>query len=188
MADDETLEDKNDQTNTAEADQHAEPQQEGTPKPPWERDGEEFSPEKAWKLIENLRADNAKLKTSNESSNAKLREIEDAKLTEQEKLQRDLKEARERLADVNRAKAWAEARAKYPQLTEQDFDLIGGGTPEEIAGKAAKLAARIDAQDASKRGQENINPLRRTPAKPSGGTDPTSAPAKDWLRAAILDK
>lgn len=115
-------------------------------KPPWERDGEEFSPEKAWKLIENLRADNTKLKESNDSSSAKLREIEDAKLTEQEKLQRDLKEAQEQLADVNRAKAWAEARAKYPQLTEQDFDLIGAATPEEITDKAAKLAARLDAR------------------------------------------
>lgn len=183
---DENLEDQ--KPGAGDAGENTPPDGDGGQKPPWERDGEEFSPEKAWKLIENLRADNAKLKTSNESSNAKLRAIEDAKLSEQEKLQRDLKEAREQLADVNRAKAWAEARAKYPQLTEQDFDLIGGGTPEEIAGKAAKLAARIDAQAASKRGQENINPLRRTPAKPSGGTDPTSASSKDWLRAAMLDK
>ena len=42
---------------------------------------EEFNPEKAWNLIENLRADNAKLKTTNESNAARLREIEDAKLT-----------------------------------------------------------------------------------------------------------
>lgn len=156
--------------------------------PPWERDGEQFDAEKAWNLIQHLREDNAKLKESNETNGAKLKQIEDAKLTEQEKLQRDLKDARQQLAEVNMAKAWAEARAAHPCLTEQDFDLIGGGTPEEIAGKAAKLAARIDAQAASKRGQENINPLRRTPAKPSGGTDPTSAPSKDWLRAAMLDK
>ena len=145
-------------------------------------------PGEGWKLIENLRADNTKLKTANETANTKLREIEDVKLTEQEKLQRDLKDARQQLAEVNMAKAWAEARAKYPQLAEQDFDLIGGGTPEEITVKAAKLAARIDAQAAANGGQENINPLRRTPAEPSGGTDPTSAPSKDWLRDAMVDK
>lgn len=152
-------------------------------KPPWERDGEEFSPEKAWKLIENLRADNTKLKESNDSSSAKLREIEDAKLTEQEKLQRDLKEAQEQLADVNRAKAWAEARAKYPQLTEQDFDLIGAATPEEITDKAAKLAARLDAQAVSKTDSNHINPLLR--ADPTGGTDPTSKKTDDWMRSAL---
>ncbi len=106
---DENLEDRN--PGAGDAGENTPPDTDGGQKPPWERDGEEFSPEKAWKLIENLRADNAKLKTSNESSNAKLREIEDAKLSEQEKLQRDLKEAREQLADVNRTKAWAEAHA-----------------------------------------------------------------------------
>ncbi|PWG60848.1 hypothetical protein [Bifidobacterium catulorum] len=119
----------------------------GGQKPPWERDGEEFNPEKAWKLIENLRADNTKLRTANETANTRLREFEDAKLTEQEKLQRDLKETREQLASVSTAKAWAEARAKYPQLTDEDLDLIGAGTPDEIASKAAKLAARIPVQD-----------------------------------------
>lgn len=155
-------------------------------KPPWERDGEEFDAEKAWKLIENLRADNAKLKTSNESSNARLREIEDVKLTEQEKLQRDLKEAREQLADVNRAKAWAEARAKYPQLTEQDLDLIGAATPEEITDKAAKLAARIPAQAAGDANDKTINPVLR--ANPSGGGDPSQTKSRDWLRDALTDK
>ncbi|PLS23792.1 hypothetical protein BLI708_00340 [Bifidobacterium imperatoris] len=157
-------------------------------KPPWERDGEEFSPEKAWNLIQHLREDNSKLKTASEASSAKLREIEDAKLTEQEKLQRDLKETREQLAQVNMAKAWAEARAKYPSLTEQDFDLIGGDNPEEVMDKAAKLAARIDAQAAKDADQNNINPLQRVHAKPSGGTDPTSNPATDWLRDALTSK
>lgn len=66
-------------------------------KPPWERDGEEFSPEKAWNLIRNLRADNAKLKESDDAKAVKLREIEDANLSEKEKADRDLKEAREQL-------------------------------------------------------------------------------------------
>ncbi|MDO5750606.1 MAG: hypothetical protein Q4P78_05320 [Rothia sp. (in: high G+C Gram-positive bacteria)] len=36
--------------------------QEEETKAPWEENGEEFSPERAWKLIQGLRADNAKLK------------------------------------------------------------------------------------------------------------------------------
>ncbi|PJM80003.1 hypothetical protein [Bifidobacterium scaligerum] len=155
-------------------------------KPPWERDGEEFSPEKAWSLIQHLREDNSKLRTASEASSAKLREIEDAKLTEQEKLQRDLKEAHEQLAQVNMAKAWAEARAKHPSLTEQDFDLIGGGSPEEVMAKAAKLAARIDAQAAKNADQNNINPILR--AQPTGGSDPTGGEKTDWARRVLTDK
>ncbi|QSY57778.1 hypothetical protein BLI708_00035 [Bifidobacterium imperatoris] len=156
-------------------------------KPPWERDGEEFSPEKAWNLIQHRvrTIRNSKRKRGQQRQAARDRGRE---LTEQEKLQRDLKETREQLAQVNMAKAWAEARAKYPSLTEQDFDLIGGDNPEEVMDKAAKLAARIDAQAAKDADQNNINPLQRVHAKPSGGTDPTSNPATDWLRDALTSK
>lgn len=144
---DETIEDQN--QNAGDPGAQTPSDADGGQKPPWERDGEEFSPEKAWSLIQHLRDDNSKLKTESASVNAKLREFEDARLTEQEKLQRDLKEAREQLASVNMARAWAEARAKHPSLTEQDLDLIGGGSPEEVMDRAAKLAARLDAQAAA---------------------------------------
>ncbi|RSX53946.1 hypothetical protein D2E25_0252 [Bifidobacterium goeldii] len=159
----------------------------GGQKPPWERDGEEFNPEKAWNLIQHLRDDNSKLKSVNETTSAKLREFEDAKLTEQEKMQRDLKEVREQLASVNVEKAWAEARAKYPQLTQQDFDLIGAGTPEEIADKAAKLAARIPAQDTENAARQAIiESERRKPL--TGGSDPHHSDGGDWLRDALTNK
>lgn len=181
---DETIEDRN---QNADAGEQTPPDADGGQKPPWERDGEEFSPEKAWSLIQHLRDDNSKLKTESASANAKLREFEDAKLTEQEKLQRDLKEAREQLASVNVAKAWAEARAKYPQLTEQDFDLIGAGTPDEIADKAAKLAARIPAQDPEHAARQAIiESERRKPL--TGGSDPHHNDGGDWLRDALTNK
>lgn len=176
---DENIDDQNPDTSDTGA--GTPPDADGGQKPPWERDGEEFSPEKAWKLIENLRADNTKLKQSNESNAARLREIEDSKLSEQEKLQRDLKETREQLASVNTAKAWAEARAKYPQLTDDDFDLIGAGTPEEITAKAAKLAARIPAQDTEAAARQAI--LESEQRKPmTGGGDPKHSAGRDWLR------
>lgn len=40
--------------------------------PPWERDGEQFDPAKAWSLIRHLREDNTKLKATNESNAARL--------------------------------------------------------------------------------------------------------------------
>ncbi|WP_240544341.1 hypothetical protein [Bifidobacterium sp. SO4] len=80
MADETTIED---QTEPNAPDTPATPPaDDSAPKPPWERDGEDFNPEKAWNLIQNLRADNAKLKESNESLSLKQREAEDAKLTE----------------------------------------------------------------------------------------------------------
>lgn len=152
-------------------------------KPPWERDGEEFSPEKAWNLIRNLRADNAKLKESDDAKAVKLREIEDANLSEKEKADRDLKEAREQLDAIRTQKAWAEAMAEHQCLTKEDFDLIGAGSPQEVREKAAKLAARLDAQAVSKTDSNHINPLLR--ADPTGDTDPTSKKTDDWMRSAL---
>ena len=79
-------------------------------KPPWEREGEQLDPGRAWNLIQNLRADNAGLRETSESTAAKLRQIEDSKLTERERLERDLKETQAKLADIERAKAWSDAR------------------------------------------------------------------------------
>ena len=147
---------------------------------PWERNGEDFDPEKAWHLIENLRHEKEDLAQKN-------RAYEDEKLTARQKADRDLKEAQDRLAQVQAKAAWAEARAKHPCLSEEDYDLIGAGTPEQIADKAAKLAARIEAQAASDAGRKPTNPVLR--ANPTGGNDPTTTPtsskSKDGVRDAL---
>lgn len=144
--------------------------------PPWERDGEDFDPEKAWHLIENLRHEKENLAQKN-------RAYEDEKLSARQKADRDLKEAQDRLAQVQAKAAWAEARAKHPCLRKEDYDLIGAGTPEQIADKAAKLAARIEAQAASDAGRKPTNPVLR--ANPTGGNDPTASKSKDWVRDAL---
>jgi hypothetical protein len=138
-------------------------------KPPWERDGEEFSPEKAWNLIRNLRADNAKLKESDDAKAVKLREIEDANLSEKEKADRDLKEAREQLDAIRTQKAWAEAMAEHQCLTKEDFDLIGAGSPQEVREKAAKLSTRRPCR-------------RRTPTTSTRCCGPTRPGARIRLR------
>ena len=171
MSDDSTLENQTNESDEAAIPKGTEPDSanDDADKAPWEKNGEEFSPEKAWNLIRNLRADNAKLKESDDAKAVKLREIEDANLSEKEKADRDLKEAREQLDAIRTQKAWAEAMAEHQCLTKEDFDLIGAGSPQEVREKAAKLAARLDAQAVSKTDSNHINPLLR--ADPTGGTD-----------------
>lgn len=153
----------------------------GNPPAPWERDGEKFDPETAWKLIQHLRDEN-------KTVNARNRELEDEKLTKQQRMERDLKEANEKVAAYEMRAAWAEARASHPVLTDEDFDLIGAGSPDEIKTKAAKFAARIEAQAASMTEQQKTmnpsgNPMLQ--AKPTGGSTPGKVSADDWLRSAL---
>lgn len=79
--------------------------------------------------------------------------------------------------------AWAEARAKHPCLSEKDFDLIGAGTSEQVADKAAKLAARIEAPAAFDADRKPTNPVLC--ANPTGGTVSTTPKSKDWVREAL---
>ena len=131
------------------------------PRAPWEREGQQFDPATAWKLIQNLREENGTLKHKNGELADKNRAYEDAKLTETEKTQRDLDEANQKIAR-----------------------LEADGTPERIEAKAAKLAARYAAQAAVRNGPAFNEPANR--AKPTGGMDPTrpSRPS-DWMRDAI---
>ena len=56
-------------------------------KPPWEKDGEEFDAARAWKLIQNLRAENTKLKEKPEAEPTKAPE----EPTKEEKPQEETK-------------------------------------------------------------------------------------------------
>lgn len=159
----------------AQTGQHAEP------KAPWERDGETFDPEKAWKLIQNLREEKEQLSTRN-------RALEDEKLTKQQRMERDLNEANEKIKAYETRTAWAEAKAAHPLLSDDDLNFIGAGSPEEIKDKAAKLAARLEAQAAANPVNQTepnaSNPMLRP--QPTGGNDPTTGDGgNDWLRSAL---
>lgn len=142
------------------------------PRAPWEREGQQFDPATAWKLIQNLREENGTLKHKN------------GELAETEKTQRDLDEANQKIARLEADNAWAHALAAHPQLSAEDRELVEDGTPERIEAKAAKLAARYAAQAAVRNGPAFNEPANR--AKPTGGMDPTrpSRPS-DWMRDAI---
>ena len=91
------------------------------PQAPWEREGQQFDPATAWKLIQNLREENGTLKHKNGELANKNRAYEDAKLTETEKTQRDLDEANQKIARLEADNAWSRALAAHPQLTAEDL-------------------------------------------------------------------
>lgn len=147
---------------------------EGTPAPPWGSD-EEFNPQKAWDLIQNLR-------TESKDAKAKLREHEDAQLTEQQRAARDAEELRTTNADLATENALLTAILAHPELSKDDIELLRGVPADAIAERAAKLAARLGAGTPSK-------PLTTRPSEAlRGGSNPTVAPTEggtDWLRSAL---
>lgn len=119
--------------------------------PPWERDGVDFDPAKAWNLIQNLRADNAKIKEANDGYKSQLKTYEDEKLSETERLQRDLEEAHQTIANYKKEQVWASIKQAHPILTDEDKVLIGEGSEEAMTARAAKLAARLEQAQAALR-------------------------------------
>ena len=94
------------------------------PTPPW-GDEAEFDAEKAWNLIQNLRAESKDAKE-------KVRGFEDAQLSAQQKAERDNKELAESLATAQTQNARLQALVDNPGLQAEDLDLIAGSTVEEI--------------------------------------------------------
>lgn len=102
----------------------------------------------------------------------KVREFEDAALTEEERRQEALAAAtRERDAATLEA---ARLRAAIEHgLSADDLDLIGGSTPEEIAERAKKLAERVTSKG------------DRRPDRSLGRTEQPVADPDQWLREAV---
>lgn len=105
--------------------------------PPWGSD-EEFNPEKAWKLIQNLRKEKDELKPLAQRA----KELEDSQKSEQQKLQEALEAA---TAEGSAAKTQAAklTAALDHGLSKEDLDLLDGVPADQIAERAEKLAARL---------------------------------------------
>jgi hypothetical protein len=116
--------------------------------PPW---GDDFDPEKAWKLVQNLRADKEKL-----SSRPALTPQQQQQLDEYNRLveaskseaqrQQEALEAANREAETARAEAIRYRAAATHGLSAEHFDLLGSGTEEEVSARAEKIAALLAAQ------------------------------------------
>lgn len=145
-------------------------------KPPWEKDGEEFDAARAWKLIQNLRAENTKLKEKPEVESTKAPE-EPAK---EEKPQEDTKtpedsEDSKLSAELDAAKL---ENLKLRALASAGLDLdllefIPGSDSESIEENIKTLKSKFDAGESKK----------SFPVNPAQGGKSDSNPKEDWLKA-----
>ena len=100
----------------------------------------EFDAERAARLIENLRADLAKIKTERDEARTALQEKADAEKTEAQKLQDRLAAAEETAKKTGRALLIERATRKH-SLPDDVVEFLTGDTEEEIEAKAQRLAA-----------------------------------------------
>lgn len=163
--------------------QPAEGQQQGQQeqKPPW---GEDFDPEKAWKLVQNLREDNAKLK-----GRPTLTDEQKARLDEYDQIvqasKSDLEKANEALsrwqteaekwrgsAVSSAIKAMAAADFEYPEDAVNQLDpakyLDAGGMIDE-RGIKRDLDALLEARPNWRRGQTTESGPRTPRPNPHQG-------------------
>lgn len=132
--------------------------------PKWDGD---FDPERAARLVENLRTEVEGLKAKNTEATAKLSEYEQAQMSEAEKAAQRAASAEAELAKVRRELAVSAAIRKHG-LSDDDAEWLSGETAEEIDAKAAKLAQRLPAKPAE------TAPLPATLPVPGHGGDPAA--------------
>lgn len=135
--------------------------------PPWERDGEEFNPETAWNLIQNLRADKAKLSEDLTAAKAQEPEPEPEPAPPAEP-EHDYA-AELAAAQVENAKLRALAAAG---LSLDLASVVAGSTADEVEANVAKLRESIGAAPVS----------REVPPNPAQASAPANT-ALSWLDA-----
>lgn len=132
--------------------------------PKWEG---EFDPERAARLVENLRTESTGYKSELAEVKAKLTAFEAAQMSEAEKLAARATSAETELATLRREKSVSDAIRKHG-LSDDAAELLTGNTAEEIDARAAKLAALIPAKPAE------TDPLPPTLPIPGNGSDPAA--------------
>lgn len=135
-------------------------------KPPWEKDGEEFDAARAWKLIQNLRAENTKLKEKPEAEPTKEPEEpqEETKTPEDSNLSAELDAAK---LENLKLRALASAGLDLDLL-----DFIPGSDSESIEENIKTLKSKFDAGESKK----------SFPVNPAQGGKSDSNPKEDWLK------
>lgn len=106
--------------------------------PPW---GENFEPERAWRLIQNLRGDNEGLKKERDDARAEAAEFRTAAEKSGEDRDKALKAAVERAEKAERDLAIR--KHNLPDDVVEEFADYLSGSPEEVDARAARLAARL---------------------------------------------
>ena len=113
------------------------PQESAEPAPPWGSD-EEFDPERAWKLIQNLRKEKDELKPLAE----KARELEDSQKSEQQRLNEE-RDALAKERDLLRGELLRERVARKHGLPDKLASRLQGDDEESLEADAKELAELI---------------------------------------------
>lgn len=113
-------------------------------KAPW---GDDFDAERAWKLVQNLRAERDALKTERDGLKTErdtLKSEKDSVANEGKSELQKLQDRLEQIEAASKAKdrdlALQKVLRKHPDL-EEFADLLTGDTEEELAAKAERLSA-----------------------------------------------
>ena len=144
-------------------------QQNADPKPPWGSD-DEFDPNKAWKLIQNLRSDLEKAKPAVQ----RVKELEDATKSEAQRLA-EARDAEKSRADKVEGELMRLRVGLAKGLTEAQAKRLVGSTKAELEADADDLLATFGG---SRPG--NSRPTERL----RGGGDPNEEPEPDLQKIA----
>lgn len=150
------------------------------PTPPWGDEEANFDAEKAWKLIQNLRAERNDLKDQLAPLNERLREIDEANLTAEQKVARELEDAQASTLALQSENALLKAAMEYG-LTNEDLALLEGLPADVVADRAKALSERL-------RPQGGGLPQRPKPGLLQGGSQPGQEPelsAKEIVDIAL---
>ena len=143
------------ETHTQEPQGQATTEQEATP--PWERDGEEFNPERAWALIQALRAEKEQLKTKAEQAAAAEPAQAPAEPAKEEGPEEPAKEEPAKAGKTESQDATAAELNKVRALAAAGVDIalapyLPEGTPEELAEHIELLRAHPRSRGNTRRG------------------------------------
>lgn len=133
--------------------------------PPW---GEDFDPERAWRLVENLRAENGQLKQRPRLTAEEQQALDDynslveASQTDAERRERELAQYRSRVDELDPKATRLEVALDHG-IPKDFLDLLGSGTREEIEARAERVKTLIA-------GQAPVTP----PAVPAPGNRPVA--------------
>jgi hypothetical protein len=140
----------------------------GDQKPPWGSD-DDFKPDKAWKLIENVRADQKKTKAALDEALGKLKTHEDATKTEKERADERAAEA-ERQAKGATLEAARLRVALKKGLTETQAKRLVGDTEEDLEKDADELLESFKNDD----DRQDPDPHRRPQPRLRPGAAPSA--------------
>lgn len=178
------------ETHTQEPQGQATAEQEATP--PWERDGEEFNPERAWALIQALRAEKEQLKMKAEQAAAAEPAQAPVEPAKEEGAEEPAKAGKTESQDAMAAEL-AAARAeldKVRALAAAGVDIalapyLPEGTPEELAEHIELLRSKLGGGSAvSPTGQLEGTKGTRLAVDPAQHA--THSPSREELAAAFF--